>query len=100
MGLQERLNLQYTEKFNVKKAALIAFAVLCLNVGIILVIKSTRISNIIGAVCLVLFVRLIVGSPVEEVLTDASSRKLNKWLHIQTEEDDESEDDEEDDESE
>lgn len=76
-----RLGLQHEPYFNWKKAYAIFITTMLLVVGINLVIKPSLLWQVIGSSCFVVVVRILIGSPVESVLTAESVEKLNQWIN-------------------
>ncbi len=80
-GLEKLLKLEYTHQFNTRKAIAIIAAVVCLNLGIFFVTRSSQFYYIIGSACITLFVRIVMGSIVIEVLTAESQARMDSWLN-------------------
>jgi hypothetical protein len=75
-----KLGLEFEPQFSIKKAVSIFAAAAFLLVGISLAMKPTMLQQTFGAACFILVVRIIMGSPVEYVLTQESMAKFNAWL--------------------
>lgn len=80
--LEKKLDLKFINKFNTRKAVSIAIAVVCLNLGILLVTTSAsdQFYHIIGIACITLFVRIVMGPIVQQILTEDSEERLNNWF--------------------
>lgn len=75
-----RLGLEFEPYFNSKKALAIFIATVLLVFGISCVIKNSLPYQILGSACFIVFIRIVMGSPIESVLTPESIERLNHWL--------------------
>lgn len=79
--LDMRLDLQYVEVFNSRKAIKIVACTIALIVAILyLSLSSSRIEFITGACSLLFAIRLLLGAPTEVRLTPESLLRLQAWL--------------------
>ena len=79
--LDARLDLQYVEVFNSRKAIKIVACTIALLVAILyLSLSSSRFEFVIGACSLLFAIRLLLGAPTEVQLTEESFQRLQSWL--------------------
>ena len=87
-NLLRHLNLEYESHFNVRKAFAILMGAASLIVGISFLTKPDMFYRAIGAGAVILFLRIVIGSPVEDVLTTDSQERLQAWVEKDIEKND------------
>ena len=88
-NLLRHLNLEYESRFNVRKAFAIIIGAVSLIVGISFLSKPDTTYRAIGSGAVILFLRIVMGSPVEDVLTPESQERLQAWVEQDIEKSDE-----------
>ena len=79
--LDARLDLQYVEVFNSRKAIKIVACTIGLALAILyLSLSSSPVEFVIGACSLLFAIRLLLGAPTEIQLTEESFQRLQSWL--------------------
>ena len=79
--LDARLDLQYVEVFNSRKAIKIVACTIGLALAILyLSLSSSPVEFVIGACSLLFAIRLLLGAPTEVRLTEESFQRLQSWL--------------------
>lgn len=71
--IEESLELEFVPRFSWKKALSIMFATLLLVAGISCIIESTIEYKFFGSICFLIFVRIVMGSPIEMTVIEKSS---------------------------
>lgn len=87
-NLLHHLNLEYESRFNVRKAFAILMGAVSLIVGISFLTKPDMFYRAIGAGAVILFLHIVIGSPVEDVLTTDSQERLQAWVEKDIEKND------------
>ena len=79
--LDARLDLQYVEVFNSRKAIKIVACTIALALAIVyLKLSSSPVEFGTGACGLLFAIRLLLGAPTEVQLTEESFQRLQSWL--------------------
>ena len=79
--LDARLDLQYVEVFNSRKAIKIVACTIGLTLAILyLSLSSSPVKFGIGVCGLLFAIRLLLGAPTEVQLTEESFQRLQSWL--------------------
>lgn len=78
--LLDHLKLEYKTQFNTRTAFAIIVSASALIFGISFLNHPDSPYRIIGIASIMLFVRIVMGSPVEEVLTEESRQRLEQWV--------------------
>jgi hypothetical protein len=78
--LFDLLKLEYKTQFNIRKAFAIVVGAGALIFGTSFLNHPDSPYRIIGIASIMLFMRIVLGSPVEEVLTDESRQRLKQWV--------------------
>ena len=79
--LDARLDLQYVEVFNSRKAIKIVACTIALALAIVYLKLSSSPVEFGTGVCGLLFaIRLLLGAPTEIQLTEESFQRLQSWL--------------------
>ena len=79
--LDARLDLQYVEVFNSRKAIKIVACTIGLTLAILyLSLSSSPVKFGIGVCGLLFAIRLLLGAPTEIQLTEESFQRLQSWL--------------------
>lgn len=76
------LLLEYEERFNIIRIVNMITATIALVIGIacFTLFDSTQIRyQLFGSAAFALFIRMVMGSPIERRLTLASRKKLEQW---------------------
>jgi len=88
-NLLRHLNLEYESHFNVRKAFAIIIGAVSLIVGISFLSKPDTFYRAIGSGAVIFFLRIVMGSPVEDILTPESHERLQAWVQQDIEKSDE-----------
>ena len=80
MKLLDHLKLEHKTQFNVRTAVAIVVGASALIFGISFLDHPDSPYRIIGIASIMLFMRIVMGSPVEEVLTEESRQRLEQWI--------------------
>lgn len=78
--LIENLGLEFEPHFSWRKAISIFTASIMLLFGMLFATDNSPYKHVIAGVCFLAAIRIIMGSPVELVLTEHSLQKLNTWV--------------------
>ena len=79
--LENILELEYETRYNPRKILRVIFAIVSLNLGVMLLTRgSAPTHSLFGTGALTFFVWLGFGSPVDTVLTKESVAKVRDWL--------------------
>lgn len=88
-NLFDHLNLEHESRFNVRKAFAILVGAASLIVGISFLSNPNTFYRVFGISAIILFLRIVMGSPVEDVLTPESQERLQAWVEKDLEKNDE-----------
>jgi hypothetical protein len=87
-GLDERLNLTYMVVFSPRKASKILFSGITFTIAILYLRgDSSWMEFFFGAGSLLIFIRLLFGTPMETRLTPEAFQRLQQWLTVDEESD-------------
>ena len=88
--LDTRLNLEYSVVFSPRKASKILFSGITFTIAILYLRgDSSWMEFFFGAGSLLIFIRLLFGTPMETRLTPEAFQRLQQWLMEDDEESDE-----------
>lgn len=86
--LSDELNLKYTTQFNIRKGFAIIVGASALILGLSFLNRPDSPYRIIGIAAIILFVRIVLGSPFESVLTDESLERFKTSIKSATKKND------------